>query len=632
MHVKDIFFYNRAPFDSLHLTFEENAITVFTAVNGKGKTTILSYIMDAWVEITRRAYPQSYKGKEDDYYRISSDIHLINTNAPSFVYIRFMHEDRPYDYLDYRNGLPENVYDENVTLDDKIKYSDIKNRIDQNPSAKIIDGRLKIDTIKQIFDSHVMTYMPSYRSEIPNYLNDAYKTKWEHDLIMKYSGYLHNPLEVSEGMHQFANWLLDLLLDYALFNKEKIGPDPIPENIVWENVNVILRKALISKHPDEDIRFGAGRRGSGAERISILRNSEDRLLYPSLFGLSTGEQSMLMMFGEIIRQADVLRNNIKLENVVGVVLIDEIDKNLHLRLQKEVLPELMQLFPKLQFIVTSHSPFLNMGLADKVADRAQIVDLDNGGVVTTPTNNEVYQETYEMFLKERNHFADEYEKVSGRLKQLVRPVVITEGKTDIKHILKAMEKLGIEQKFDILDVSEQPDGEGNLKQIIKNLKLIKQNRKVIAVFDRDTNGTKDIEDPYKDYGNNVYALRIKCPKNRVDKGRTAISIEYMYTDDEIHSVLPNKCQLFFGNEFKTDSTRRHLVNSELRLSLPDGCGQDKIIENNGGQAVFDNDDNNHLAKKNDFADAIVNDKIEISQQSWENFRPTIDVINQIIDL
>lgn len=273
-----------------------------------------------------------------------------------------------------------------------------------------------------------------------------------------------------------------------------------------------------------------------------------------------------------------------------------------------------------------------MGLADKVADRAQIVDLDNGGVVTTPTNNEVYQETYEMFLKERNHFADEYEKVSGRLKQLVRPVVITEGKTDIKHILKAMEKLGIEQKFDILDVSEQPDGEGNLKQIIKNLKLIKQNRKVIAVFDRDTNGTKDIEDPYKDYGNNVYALRIKCPKNRVDKGRTAISIEYMYTDDEIHSVLPNKCQLFFGNEFKTDSTRRHLVNSELRLSLPDGCGQDKIIENNGGQAVFDNDDNNHLAKKNDFADAIVNDKIEISQQSWENFRPTIDVINQIIDL
>ena len=218
------------------------------------------------------------------------------------------------------------------------------------------------------------------------------------------------------------------------------------------------------------------------------------------------------------------------------------------------------------------------------------------------------------------------------MKQLVRPVVITEGKTDIKHILKAMEKLGVERKFDILDEAEQPDGEGKLSQIIKNLKLIKQSRKIIAVFDRDTNVTKDIEDPYKDYGNNVYALRIKCPQFRIDQGRTAISIEYMYSDDEIHSVLPNKCQLFFGNDFKCDSTRRHLENNELRLSLPDGCGQDKIVENNGGQAVFDNDDNNHLAKKNDFADAIVNDKIEISQKSWENFRPTIDVINQIIDL
>ncbi len=63
-----------------------------------------------------------------------------------------------------------------------------------------------------------------------------------------------------------------------------------------------------------------------------------------------------------------------------------------------------------------------------------------------------------------------------------------------------------------------------------------------------------------------------------------------------------------------------------------GCGSDKIIENNGGQAVYDNLDINHLAKKDEFAEAIVNDQIEISQESWENFRPTIDLINQIIDL
>lgn len=631
MYVKDIIFYNRAPFDKLHLSFEEKSITVLTAVNGKGKTTILSYIMDAWVEMTRDAFRQTYKDKEDDYYRISAGIHLIDANAPSFVYIRFVHNDKPYDYLDYRNGLTKELYEEQVKLEDRIRYDDIKSTVNNNSSAKIVDGRLKKEIITEVFNNQVMTYMPSYRSEIPNYLSEAYKTKWEHDIAMRFTGNLRNPLEVTEGFPRLANWLLDLLLDCVL--KEQFTKSAVPETAVWNNMNTILRKALISKYPDENVRFAVSNRGKGAERISVYKNNASIPLYPSIFGLSTGEQSMIMMFGEIIRQADKLHNNIPLERIEGVVLIDEIDKNLHLRLQKEELPVLMQLFPKVQFIVTSHSPFLNMGLADKAQGRTTIVDLDNGGVMTTPTNNEVYQDTYELFLNERNRFAVEYEKVKGILKQLERPVVITEGKTDIKHILKAMEVLGIERQFDVINEVEQPDGDGDLKTIIKNLCKIKQNRKVIAVFDRDNpNVTKEIDDPYKDYGNNVYAMRIKCPQCRIDEGRTSISIEYMYTDDEIHSVLPDGHQLFFGNEFSTNSRRRHLTRTELFLADRKGCGEDKIIENNGGQAVFDNDDNNILAKKEDFANAVANGDVAISQQSWENFRATIDVINQIIAL
>jgi predicted ATP-binding protein involved in virulence len=35
------------------LTFNENEIGVLTAVNGRGKTTILSHIVDAWHEMAR---------------------------------------------------------------------------------------------------------------------------------------------------------------------------------------------------------------------------------------------------------------------------------------------------------------------------------------------------------------------------------------------------------------------------------------------------------------------------------------------------------------------------------------------------------------------------------------------------
>ena len=42
----------------------------------------------------------------------------------------------------------------------------------------------------------------------------------------------------------------------------------------------------------------------------------------------------------------------------GIVLIDEIETHLHLELQKLIMPMLTQMFPNIQFIVTTHSPFV----------------------------------------------------------------------------------------------------------------------------------------------------------------------------------------------------------------------------------------------------------------------------------
>ncbi len=70
----------------------------------------------------------------------------------------------------------------------------------------------------------------------------------------------------------------------------------------------------------------------------------------------------------------------------------------------------------------------------------------------------------------------------------------------------------------------------------------------------------------------------------------------------------------------------------LTLSKPDGKGKDKILENNGGQAVYDENDKNILAKKDDFANAVVNGFINISKDSWENFRPILNEINKLSKL
>lgn len=56
----------------------------------------------------------------------------------------------------------------------------------------------------------------------------------------------------------------------------------------------------------------------------------------------------------------------------GIVLIDEVETHLHLALQKKIMPMLTTLFPNIQFIVTTHSPFVLNSIENVV-----IYDLEN---------------------------------------------------------------------------------------------------------------------------------------------------------------------------------------------------------------------------------------------------------------
>ncbi len=250
-----------------------------------------------------------------------------------------------------------------------------------------------------------------------------------------------------------------------------------------------------------------------------------------------------------------------------------------------------------------------------------------------------FREQIDAQIKAQQTFEAKVKDLQAKIEKLKKPLVITEGKTDIKHIKKAQEKLGmIDIDFEQIDENQQPEGESNLKNLLDQLSKIPHVNKIIGLFDRDQDSTiKDIEkehQDYKNYGNNVYAFCIPVPQFRIDKGQTKISIEYLYTDDEIKTPLENGCRLFFGTEFMGHSL---LHNTEpLILKHRKGNGEDKIIENNGDQAVFKIENNkegqNVLAKKNDFAEAILHDKIQISVQSWENFRPIFDKIKRICEL
>ncbi len=112
----------------------------------------------------------------------------------------------------------------------------------------------------------------------------------------------------------------------------------------------------------------------------------------------------------------------------GIVLIDEIETHLHLELQKIVMPLLTKVFPNIQFIITTHSPFVLSSMPNAVAydleHRAILDDLTEYsyealaegyfGVKTEASYVEMQLNTFKILL-EKEHLTDS-EKIE--LKQL----------------------------------------------------------------------------------------------------------------------------------------------------------------------------------------------------------------------
>ncbi len=76
--------------------------------------------------------------------------------------------------------------------------------------------------------------------------------------------------------------------------------------------------------------------------------------------LSSGEKSLMMLVSNLAYRLALLNPFSKdpLKEGQGIVLIDEIDLHLHPRWQREVIPKLLGIFPNIQWVVTTHSPFI----------------------------------------------------------------------------------------------------------------------------------------------------------------------------------------------------------------------------------------------------------------------------------
>jgi ABC-type phosphonate transport system ATPase subunit len=112
----------------------------------------------------------------------------------------------------------------------------------------------------------------------------------------------------------------------------------------------------------------------------------------------------------------------------GIVLIDEVDNHLHLELQKRILQLLTTIFPNIQFIVSTHSPFILNSL-----DNIVIYDLEKALLINNGLTEIPYSGIVEGFFQ-ADTLSDSLKQKYERYKQLVVKPDLSDG--EIEEIAK----------------------------------------------------------------------------------------------------------------------------------------------------------------------------------------------------
>lgn len=112
---------------------------------------------------------------------------------------------------------------------------------------------------------------------------------------------------------------------------------------------------LIEVFEDKNLKLDFNTKTFGDYNFKINITNRDLFDFNTL---ADGYSSVLKIIVELILRMQSVENTILIPDIEGLVLIDEIDAHLHVELQKKIMPLLTTFFPKIQFIVTTHSPFV----------------------------------------------------------------------------------------------------------------------------------------------------------------------------------------------------------------------------------------------------------------------------------
>ena len=317
------------------------------------------------------------------------------------------------------------------------------------------------------------------------------------DFSAQFSNSLYKPIVLSTTLEEVKPWIIETLADTNLsLNDALIKTEIEIKEIAYQKIQQIptlqsiqiLLSAIFGK-PTIITRLIRGR---GERRLCIV--SEGTFTLPTLENLSSGQASLFSIFSTIIRYSDfgaVPRTPAVME---GIVIVDEIDAHLHADLQYEVLPQLIRSFPKVQFVLTAHSPLFPLRMQRAFGpDGFKLIELPSGLTIDAERYSEFGSSL--AYLRATQTFETEVRKKIG---QGQRPLILSEGETDPAYLKAAAIALGFDDLVCSVDfdwVGQRAEGGGSQGAGKSNLDGARRflgnnpqflSRRIVLLYDCDT--------------------------------------------------------------------------------------------------------------------------------------------------
>lgn len=300
---------------------------IITGKNGSGKTSVL----DAIAELI-----DVIKSKKFD----NANIPIVELASRMTEYFLEKNQDKmPKVCIDY------------VTLDDN------KEKMFFHTDADAMYQQLKEGKM-------IAAYYPAnriFKASDPNYVEKV-------ELQPVYGVY-------EQPRKELLKYLLDLKMTEALAltrgKKEKADKIQLWFDSFQNLLKKILENDSVQLVFDED-----------TFKFSITMNGREPFDFNTL---SSGYAAIMDIVVDLMIRMEKKVDTVFDFAVPGIVLIDEIETHLHLELQKNIMELLTTLFPNIQFIVSTHSPFILNSIDDVV-----IYDLEKDRIVKNGLTNIPY--------------------------------------------------------------------------------------------------------------------------------------------------------------------------------------------------------------------------------------------------